>query len=101
MAIAYLGIGANIGNRQKYINDAIRMLYESDKVSILRTSSIYETLPVGGPPQQNYLNGVIKIETMLLPVELLKLVNNIENTLGRVRSIPAIPTIKLRQSYHL
>ena len=61
MVTAYIGIGSNLGDRKKYINDAIDLLNSHGLLVVKRVSSIYETMPVGGPPQASYLNGVIKI----------------------------------------
>lgn len=53
---------------------------------ILRVSTLIETKPVGGPPQGNFLNGVVEIETTLTPRDLLKRLQEIEESLGRVRA---------------
>ena len=82
MAIVYLGIGSNLGNREENIQKALTLL-QKNNIQILKTSSIIETDPVGGPPQGKFLNGVIKISTMLTPTDLLKLLKYIERSLGR------------------
>lgn len=87
MKIAYLGIGSNLGNRSKHIELAIERLKEIPQIIVEKVSTIYETDPVGGPPQGKFLNGVIKIKTDLSPQELLKRLNEIEGCLGRVRTV--------------
>ena len=64
---------------------------EENGIKILKQSSLIETEPAGGPPQGKFLNAVIEIETSLKPLELLNVLQNIEQQLGRVRSIPNAP----------
>ena len=83
MAIVYLGIGSNIGNRKENCENAIGRLEKTDDLKVSTRSSFYETLPVGGPPQEDYLNGVLKAETMIPPERLLDVLKNIERQMGR------------------
>jgi 2-amino-4-hydroxy-6-hydroxymethyldihydropteridine diphosphokinase len=85
--LCYIGIGSNLGDREKYIEDAIKKLKNIETVEVKRISGIYETEPVGGPKQGKYLNGVIEIETGLKPRELLLKLQDIENQLGRKRTV--------------
>jgi len=85
--LCYIGIGSNIGDRQRYIDKAIRKLKETDDIRVNRVSGIYETEPVDGPAQGKYLNGAIEIETTLEPRKLLKKLQAIENELGRKRTV--------------
>lgn len=87
MTTCYIGVGSNLGDRQKYINGAIEELKKIDKVNMRRSSSIYETEPVSDIPQGNFLNGVLEIETNLAPKALLEALNKIEKKLGRVRGM--------------
>jgi 2-amino-4-hydroxy-6-hydroxymethyldihydropteridine diphosphokinase len=82
---AYIGIGTNIGNRRKNLEEALSRL-KSEEVKVVSCSSFYETHPVGGPPQGNYLNGAIEIETSLSPGECLKVLKRVEKEMGRVPS---------------
>ncbi len=83
MAIVYLGIGSNLGDRKANIATA-KMLLEKNNITIIQCSRIIETNPVGGPPSQpNFLNGVLKVETDLKPKDLLDRLKAIEQTLGR------------------
>ncbi len=86
MAIVYLGIGSNMGDREAHIRDALVLLKEN-KITILKQSSTIETEPVGGPPQGDFLNAVLKAETSLSPEELLKILKMIESKLGRVKTV--------------
>ncbi len=94
MSIVYIGMGSNLGQREENIQKAISLLEKQNK--ILKISTIIETDPVGGPPQGKFLNAVVKMETALEPLDLLKVLQNIEQQLGRVRTIPnAARTIDL------
>lgn len=86
MAKVYIGIGSNLGDRQKNIGRAMAYLKGSKDIEITKVSSIYETEPVGGPPQEKFLNGVIEIETALAPLDLLGYLNETEKRIGRIRS---------------
>jgi len=91
MAIVYLGIGSNLGKRRKNIEAAIALLKENN-IALLKRSSIIETNPVGGPPnQEKFLNGVLKVETQFSPRELLDQLKQIEQKLGRIKTIPGGP----------
>ena len=82
---AYLAIGSNLGNKISNI-EITKFELEKYKIKIIKSSSNYisESWPDASMP--NYVNIVIKIETSLKPLELLKTCNLIELKLGRVRS---------------
>ncbi len=84
--VAFIGVGSNLNQREEMIASARRLLTQATHVRFLRSAPIYETLPVGGPPQGSYLNTVWEIETQLKPGELLRLLNEIEFKLGRIRT---------------
>ncbi|MBF0484953.1 MAG: 2-amino-4-hydroxy-6-hydroxymethyldihydropteridine diphosphokinase [Candidatus Omnitrophica bacterium] len=86
MSIVYLGLGSNVGNREENILAAVKGL-EAGGIKVIKLSSIIETDPVGGPVQGLFLNAVLKAETSLPPLELLKTCQGIENALGRVRVV--------------
>ena len=83
MVTSYIAIGSNVGERRSFCRDAVAMLGESPDVNLLAVSSLYETSPVGGPPQRSFVNAVAKIETSLAPNDLLALCKAIEVRLGR------------------
>jgi 2-amino-4-hydroxy-6-hydroxymethyldihydropteridine diphosphokinase len=83
----YIGIGSNLGDRHKNIDDALQKLRLTGGIEVKRVSPIYETDPVGGPAQPKYLNGVIEIETSLEPRGLLLTLQDIENQLDRKRAV--------------
>ncbi len=85
--IAYLSLGSNLGDREETILHAIRQLCEIPDVALVGQSSIVETEPWGYTKQPQFLNCAVSIETTLLPGELLKACQQIENIIGRKREI--------------
>jgi 2-amino-4-hydroxy-6-hydroxymethyldihydropteridine diphosphokinase len=83
---AYLSLGANLGDRAGHLVAALERLRAAG-VPVAQVSSLYETAPVGGPPQPPYLNLVARVETSLPPRELLRLCLGVEAELGRVRTV--------------
>ncbi len=86
MPVIYLGLGSNLGDRERNIHDAVRLL-AGYGVSEFKLSTIIETAPVGGPPQGFFLNAVLKAKTSLAPENLLKVIQQVEAELGRVRTV--------------
>jgi deoxyguanosine kinase len=80
---AYIGLGSNLGDREKSIKSALKMLDENEAVEVLRTCDIIETPPLGQVNQPKYLNAVAEIETTLTAEELHKKLADIEVSLGR------------------
>jgi len=93
MVEAFIAIGTNLGEREENIKKAIQLLSQNADIIVEKVSSIRETEPQGGPPQPRYLNGVIKIKTALKPRQLLKVLQVIENSLGRERAVKFGPRI--------
>ena len=83
----YIAIGSNLGDREKNISDAVHKMRDTQGIEVKKLSQIYEPEPVGGPKQPDFLNAVMHIETTLEPRELLLAVQDIENQLGRTRTI--------------
>jgi 2-amino-4-hydroxy-6-hydroxymethyldihydropteridine diphosphokinase len=81
----FLGLGTNVGDREGNLDRGLRLL-ESRGFAITASSSVYETEPVGGPPQGRFLNMVVAGETPLAPETLLAACLATERDLGRVRS---------------
>jgi 2-amino-4-hydroxy-6-hydroxymethyldihydropteridine diphosphokinase len=82
-----LEIGANLGNRERNFEEARSLLSGYRNIHIERLSPVYETEPVGYFEQPLFLNAVIEIGTSLEPFELLKIVQTIEEKMGRERRI--------------
>ena len=81
---AVLSLGSNLGNSAEILSSAAEALNEVSEV--IAFSSFYQTRPVGGPPQPDFTNAVIIIETNLEPDELLLVAQAIEGAHGRERN---------------
>jgi 2-amino-4-hydroxy-6-hydroxymethyldihydropteridine diphosphokinase len=82
---AYLGLGANLGDRERTLRAAIDALAAEDGIEILAVSTLRDTEPVGVGEQPRYLNGVAALETTLPARELLDRLLEIEQRFGRAR----------------
>jgi len=85
MSIVYVGIGSNLGDREKNCSRSIDLL-EKYGIVVRQRSSLYETIPWGVRDQPLFLNMVIEAETELKPQELLELLKNVEIEVGREKS---------------
>jgi 2-amino-4-hydroxy-6-hydroxymethyldihydropteridine diphosphokinase len=77
---AFLGMGSNLGDRPAQLAAAVRSL-----AGVVAVSPVYETEPVGGPEQDDYLNVVVELDTALSARELLGVCHRLEAAAGRVR----------------
>jgi 2-amino-4-hydroxy-6-hydroxymethyldihydropteridine diphosphokinase len=82
---AYLGIGSNLGDRVAHLQGAVRGLAATPGVTVVAVSAVYETAPVGGPSQPDYLNAAVAISTELSARELLSVAQHLEHAAHRVR----------------
>ena len=85
MTRAVLAVGSNLGDRMGHLQGAIDALAE--QVDIVAVSAVYETAPVGGPDQDDFLNAVLIAETSLAPFDLLALCQRVEADHDRVREV--------------
>ena len=83
--IYFLGLGSNLGEREKFIKAAINALQNHPQIELLQTSSLLETKPYGKLDQPDFLNCIIKITTSLSAEDLLKFCLQTESKLQRVR----------------
>ena len=84
MVTAYLGLGSNLGDRRKNLQDALELLDTlDDGAKVLRSSNVYETEPWGLADQPKFLNCVLEVTTTVSPEGLLALAKQVEQTLGR------------------
>ncbi|WP_179223930.1 2-amino-4-hydroxy-6-hydroxymethyldihydropteridine diphosphokinase [Paenibacillus tyrfis] len=84
---AYIGLGSNIGDRERFMTEAVRLLQEHLLIRVTGQSSLYETDPVGNTDQAPFLNMAIEVTTTLSPEQLLEQLMDTEQQLGRVRDI--------------
>ncbi len=85
MAIVYLSLGSNSGDRIGYVQQATSLLGASDNITLIRTSAFYETEPWGMDSENWFVNAVVEIKTSLSPQDLLAECQRIEKQLGRKR----------------
>ena len=83
MAIVYLSLGSNKGDRIGYVQQATSLLGLDDNISIVRTSAFYETEPWNMNTQTWFVNALVEIKTKYTPQELLEVCQRIEAQLGR------------------
>ena len=83
---AYLGLGANLGEREATLAQALNILHEYPTIKITKISSLYETEPMGFTEQPTFLNMVAEARTSLNQDGLLAAALAIEQELGRVRT---------------
>lgn len=84
MALVYLGLGTNIGNKRKNMVTAAALLAERAG-DVLSLSSFYETEPWGFASENTFLNAALELETACSPMELLHLTQQIEREMGRTQ----------------
>jgi len=85
---AYVGLGANLGDRTATLARALELLAEQPEIEIVAVSSFRETDPVGYLDQPRFLNAAAALETSLPPQALLRTLLNVERDLGRTREGP-------------
>jgi len=85
MSIVYIGIGSNLGDRQKNIDKTMEKLTARKGIELKKISSVIETDPVGDTTQPKFLNACCMIDTTLYPNDLLEVLHSVERELGRSR----------------
>lgn len=83
--VVFLGLGSNLGDRLTNLQAAVDALQVEPGLRVIASSRVWETVPVGGPPQPDYLNAVLRVETDLSARDLLDVARRVEARLGRVR----------------
>ena len=87
MTAVVLALGSNLGDRQDILQGAVDAIVGLPGVRVTAVSPVYETVPVGGPAQPDYLNAVVLAETALPSRELLDRLHEIEAAFDRVRVV--------------
>jgi 2-amino-4-hydroxy-6-hydroxymethyldihydropteridine diphosphokinase len=82
---AYVGLGANLGDRERTLREALAALEAEQGIEVVAVSALRETEPVGVGEQPLYLNGAAALDTALEPPELLDHLLAVEQRFGRVR----------------
>lgn len=83
----YVGMGSNMGNKEKNLKDAIKLIDDSNESRVIKTSKFYVTAPVGYVDQDDFLNCAIEVETILSPQEFMNVLLKFEKDLKRERLI--------------
>ena len=84
MSTAFVALGSNLGDREENLRTALAYLQENG-LEVVKVSSFIETEPYGVTDQPGFVNGVCQVQTELAPLELLHLLLEIEQQMGRVR----------------
>jgi 2-amino-4-hydroxy-6-hydroxymethyldihydropteridine diphosphokinase len=80
-----IALGSNLGDRAAHLAGAVAALRQEPEIDVVAVSGVYETAPVGPPPQGPYLNAAVRAETRLAPGPLLDRLRHIESSRGRRR----------------
>jgi len=83
---AALALGSNVGDRLATLQAALDRLGDVPELRVVKVSPVFETDPVGGPAQPQFLNAVVVADTRLSPRQLLVQARAVEDALGRVRA---------------
>jgi 2-amino-4-hydroxy-6-hydroxymethyldihydropteridine diphosphokinase len=83
----FIGLGSNIGDRLASLQRAVDLLQDEPHLKVVASSRVWESDPVGGPAQPDFLNAVIRILTTLSPRDLLAACHRVESVLGRTREV--------------
>ena len=83
--VAYIGLGANLGDPRLQLEEALALLAGTEEIEVVKVSSFYLNPPMGPPDQPWYVNAVAQVRTRLTPEELLRVLHRVEEKLGRRR----------------
>jgi 2-amino-4-hydroxy-6-hydroxymethyldihydropteridine diphosphokinase len=86
LSTAFVSLGSNLGDRAALLAFAVEALQSNPQIHVEAVSAVYETDPIGPPPQRAYLNAVVRLRTRLDPRALLEGLLAIEERAGRTRS---------------
>lgn len=84
---AYIALGSNIGDKERYLKQAVQSLDEVPSCKVEQVSSFITTKPYGVADQDDFLNGCLRLKTLLTPRELLDVLHGIEQDAGRERTV--------------
>jgi len=84
---AFIAIGSNLGDRTGNVREAVRLVADGVKASLVAMSSLYETEPWGVKEQGPFVNAAMIVETPLAPSELLAHLKSVEASMGRTRTV--------------
>lgn len=82
-----LSLGSNLGDSASILQEAVDLLADTPDLILVEVSPVYQTSPVGGPPQDDFLNLIVIAETTLEPMTILDRAHAIEESFGRTRDV--------------
>jgi 2-amino-4-hydroxy-6-hydroxymethyldihydropteridine diphosphokinase len=91
MPLAYIGLGANLDEPRRQLQEALTALGGLPQTRVVKVSDFYRTAPIGNPDQPDFVNAVAALETRLAPGVLLEGLLGIERRHGRERPFPNAP----------
>ena len=87
----FLGLGSNVGRRPDHLRRALSLLGEESSITVVGTSFLYKTSPLGYTAQRDFLNGAVEIRTSREPAALLDRLQEIERKVGKAVPFPGGP----------
>lgn len=84
---AFIALGSNMGDTKGYLDDAVKKLSDHPLCEVISVADYIETEPYGGVEQDNFLNSALELKTLLMPEELLDLLNQFEAEANRERLV--------------
>lgn len=81
----YVAFGSNMGEKETYIQNAVKEFEDSIYFRNIKMSDLFYSRPYGGVEQEDFVNGILEMETMLEPFELLEILHEVEKKAGRIR----------------
>lgn len=87
MMQVWISMGSNLGDREGYLRFAVQKLRNTEGITVKQVSSLYQTAPWGKEDQGEFLNAAALLETSLLPLDLLHILQQIEQDAGRERKV--------------
>ena len=85
--VAYVGLGSNMGERERFIREALEDIDAHPLCKVKQVSDLIETKPYGDVPQEDFINGVARVETLLNPFAFLAFLQKLEQKAGRERIV--------------
>jgi 2-amino-4-hydroxy-6-hydroxymethyldihydropteridine diphosphokinase len=83
--LAYIGLGSNLNNPKQQIKTAVMALHNTADIEVVNLSSLYQSPPIDGSNQPDYINAIAQVNTHLTPLELLYICHQIEANQHRIR----------------
>jgi 2-amino-4-hydroxy-6-hydroxymethyldihydropteridine diphosphokinase len=83
--LAYIGLGSNLNNPKQQIKTAVMALHNTADIEVVNLSSLYQSPPIDGSNQPDYINAIAQVNTHLTPLELLYICQHIETNQHRIR----------------